>query len=840
MKFENLSCAYRTLCSRYGDNILFRNREITFKESWRQAETRALFLKEAGYGKGDVIAILAVNSPEWCFTFMAITAIGAVALPLDTNLKPAQYRAMLKSADARAVFVSEGFRDIFREEKVHRIEEEPTPTAPGPLAEEEIKADDIASLLFTSGTTGNPKIVALTHGNILHVCLVCTEMEEYSPDDVTLAMLPLYHVYAFESTFMAPLVSGSSMVFLNSLKGPDIIKALGENPITIFPAAPQMWELFLDALLTKLKAQSKAKYRLFMFLLKAAPVLRALGLGFLLRKVFRPVHDIFGRKIRFFISGGAPLKKAYFNYYRTMGFYIMEGYGLTETTGPIAIPYYKDAVAGSVGPPIPGNEVRIKNVNEDGIGEIWLRGPAVMPGYYRNEEANRRAFDAEGFFNTQDLGYVDKSGGIHITGRIKNVIVLDSGKNVYPEELEQHFVQSPAVSEIAVFGRNIDGRETVYAVVVPASKGSGSYGRVQDEIARLNRDLPSYKMITRFAVSADPLPRNSTRKVLVDEVIRLLDQGAYQTDPAGAAVPRMILTPTNAREKEAFEALTEGLEAQTLYANETLADHGIDSLGLVKLIVHLEDALNISVDMDKVNPLQTLEEFVRYLAQCETRSGAGLDEEILHGPITTKAAAFFNPINELILIAFRIAARLCWRLKVVHGERLDPENAVIVANHQSILDTPLLVSQIPFRLRNRVFLIGKKEVSFLRFPLAGAPVLFVDRTGNVVPALKAAADTLRRGRSLIIFPEGTRTHDGALRKFKSGAAYLARNLNKKIIPVKIKGTFEIMPRGKFLPRFFSGKRIELEVGKPIDPAKFSSVEALTEHLQKTFLRKAMS
>lgn len=840
MEFENLFSAYQTLCSRYSENILFKNQGITFKETWRRAEARALFLKNEGYKKGDVIAILAVNSPEWCFAFMAVTAIGAVALPMDTNLKPAQYRAMLKSADARAAFVSEGFRDVFQDVKVYRIEDEPPATAGAPLPEEKLGLGDIASLLFTSGTTGNPKIVALTQGNIMHVALVCTQLEEYSPDDVTLAMLPLYHVYAFESTFMAPLVSGGTIVFLNSLKGPDIIKALGENPITIFPAAPQMWELFLDALLTKLKAQSMAKYRLFTFLLKSAPVLRALGLGFLLRKVFHPVHDVFGHKMRFFISGGAPLKKAYFNYYRTMGFYIMEGYGLTETTGPIAIPYFKDAVAGSVGPPIPGNEVRIKAVNEDGIGEIWLKGPAVMPGYYRNEEANRLAFDEDGFFNTQDLGFVDKRGHIHITGRIKNVIVLDSGKNVYPEELEQYFVQSPAISEIAVFGRTIDGRETVYAVVVPASKGSGSYGRVQDEVARLNRDLPSYKTISRFAISADPLPRNSTRKVLIDEVIRLLDQGAYQTDAAGVAVPRNVLSPASVREEEIIAALAEGLKTAALCANETLADHNIDSLGLVGLIVHLEDALNISVDMDKVNPLQTLEEFVRYLAECETRSGSNLDEAILQGPATTKARAFFNPINELILLVFRLAASLCWRLKVVHGERLNPENAVIVANHQSILDTPLLVSQIPFRLRNHVFLIGKKEVAFLRYPLAGAPVLFVDRTGNVVPALKAAADMLRGGQSLIVFPEGTRTRDGAVGKFKSGAAYLAFHLDKKIIPVKIRGTFEVMPRGKFMPRFFSGKRMELEVGKPINPAKFPSVEALTEHLQKKFSKNAMS
>ncbi|HRR42269.1 MAG TPA: AMP-binding protein, partial [Syntrophales bacterium] len=532
MEFDNLYEAYRSVCLRHADRILFRNQGLTFGQTWRRAESRAMALKRDGYGKGDVIAILAGNSPEWCISYMAITAIGAVALPLDTNLTPEQYRDMARQVEARAAFVSTSFRSVLEGIALYDIDADPVDSE-GPLPKTPLARGDIASLLFTSGTTGNPKIVSLTHGNILHVALVCTRLEEYTADEVTLAMLPLYHVYAFESTFMAPLLTGSSVVFQTSLKGPDIIRALAQNPITIFPAAPQMWELFFDAMVGKIRAQSMAKYRLFMFFLKAAPVLRALGLGVLPRKVFGPVHEIFGRKMRFFISGGAPLKKEYFRYYQRMGFEIMEGYGLSETTGPIAIPYYKDAVAGAVGPPIPGNEVRIKEVNADGIGEIWLRGEAVMAGYYRNDAANREAFDAQGFFNTRDLGYVDRKGHIHITGRKKNVIVLDSGKNVYPEELELHFRSSPAIAEIAVFGRKIDGRETVYAVIVPSLKGPDSYEAVREEIARLNRSLPAYRRVSRFALAADPLPRNSTRKILIDEVIRLLEAGVFQTEKGG-------------------------------------------------------------------------------------------------------------------------------------------------------------------------------------------------------------------------------------------------------------------------------------------------------------------
>ncbi len=831
MEYRNLLNAYSTLCESYADRILFQNQQISFGKVWLRAKSRALLLQEQGIQKGDVIAILSGNSPEWCYAFMAVTAIGAVALPLDTNLSAGQYREMAGSADVKAAFVSGAFAEVFQDIPLYRIEEEPSVHPERSLVENPVGLNDIATLLFTSGTTGNPKIVTLTHGNILSVAIDCTKLEEYTPEDVTLAMLPLYHVYAFESTFMAPLVTGSSIVFQNSLKGPDIIRALAENPITIFPAAPQMWELFLDALSARLRAQSKARYFLFTFFLKAGPALKALGLGFIVNKIFHPVHDVFGHGMRFFISGGAPLKKEYFNYYRTMGFYIMEGYGLTETTGPIAIPYFRDAVAGAVGPPIRGNQVKIKNINADGIGEIWLAGAAVMPGYYKNDEANRQAFDDERFFNTQDLGYVDKRGHIHITGRIKNVIVLDSGKNVYPEELELYFRKSPLIAEIAVFGRKIEGRETVSAVIVPAAKGVQSYQRIREEIALLNRELPAYKTLNHFALSADPLPRNSTRKVLIDEVIRLLDQGAYQTDASGAAIPRNLLAATSIREEDIISVLGEKLRTKVLHANATLADHQIDSLAMIELIVYLEENLNMSVDMDQIHSQMTLEEFVRYLASCPENSGVNLDELILHSPVSTKTAAFFNPINELFLLFIRLVSMIFWHWNILHPERLRLDNVILVANHQSLLDTPAMMNLIPFTLRRKAFLIGKKEATPLGYLFAGAPVLFVDRAGNVVPALKAAADILKSGKSLIIFPEGTRTHDGALGKFKSGAAYLARNLDKKIVPVSIRGTYDIMPRGRFWPRFLGGKKLEMIVGNTIDPKDFDSTEALTGYLR---------
>jgi 1-acyl-sn-glycerol-3-phosphate acyltransferase len=235
--------------------------------------------------------------------------------------------------------------------------------------------------------------------------------------------------------------------------------------------------------------------------------------------------------------------------------------------------------------------------------------------------------------------------------------------------------------------------------------------------------------------------------------------------------------------------------------------------------------------MEKVNPLQSIEEFVRTLAACEQGAGVNQDERILRGDITTPMAIFWNPLAELILLVVRICSRLFWGLRIDHAERLIPGNRIIAANHQSNLDVLWLLGALPYRLRKTLFITGKKELSLLKYLFIGSPIVFVDRTGNVLPSLKAAADILRSGAALIIFPEGTRTRDGSLGKFKSGAAYLAHHLGREIIPVTIRGAFGILPKGKILPRLFVKEEGRLIVGEPIDPRRFASIESLNDHVR---------
>lgn len=828
---ENIAQCVNDICARYPENILFsyNNTDMTFAEAYARICSRADFLKKQGFVPGDAVALLAANSPEWCLTFLAITSIGCVALPLDTGLPREKYDSMMTFTGAKAVFLSESFADIPTDVRRFSVALDAPADAPA-LADSSLTKKSSAAYLFTSGTTGDPKVVTLTHGNILHIAKVCTDFENYTDKDITLSILPLFHVYALESVFMAPFVTGSRIVLQPSLKGPDILKSLADYPITIFPAAPQMWTLFFDAIAGKIKAQSKFKYRFFMFLLNHATLLRALGLGLLLKKVFSPIHDVLGRSHRFFISGGAPLKKEYFNYYKKMGFRIMEGYGLTETTGPIAIPYYKTAVAGTVGAPIPGNEVKLKNTGADGIGEVWLRGEAVMAGYFRNDAANKAAFDSDGFFNTGDLGRVDKKGAIWLTGRFKNVIVLDSGKNVYPEEVEMYYLSSPAIEEISVFGSVIGGVETVCAVIVPAVKNSASFNTVQEQLRLLEKGIPSYKMIRSFALSFVPLPKNSTRKVLGAKVKALWDSGTLITG-GDQPVPRREIAASNPREEMALDLIKKLTKRTVLYIDDTFADLGIDSLSLIDLVVRCEEELNVSVDVSKILSVNDL---YAVLSTQSLQGGPRVEDRIFTGPVTAKFHRFFNPFHHLSLWSLRFLSVLFWRVRVVNRKALNAPNCIIAANHESYLDIVWISSVLPFRRRKEFYSIGKKRLSFLKYLIPMLPVIFVEER-NTLPSLKASADILRSGKTLVIFPEGTRTRSGELGEFKTGAAYLARNLNKLIVPVTVTGAYEIYPGNHKLPRIFTKVSGRVIVGDPIDPSNFASVEELNAELRRIII-----
>jgi len=763
---------------------------------------------------------------------MAINCIGGIVLPLDINLPKENFPAMLKRLKAKALFVSDDFKGAVKGIKTYSVSINKSLEKKKKFKLPKMEENDTATYIYTSGTTGTPKIVTLTHKNIYSTPLSAAQVAKLAPEDVFLCLLPLYHVYALVACFTGPFCSGSSIHYLTSLKGPDIMKALADYPVTVFPAAPLLWEMFMDGIINKVKAESKFKYRLFTFFLKYGTLMRKIGLSFLVNKIFDPIHAVFGRNHRFFISGGASLKDKYRKYYKSMGFTLVEGYGLTETTGPITLSDVDNNILGSVGHAIPGNEAKVININEDEIGEIWLKGDAVMPGYWNNEEATREVFDDEGFFNSGDLGKMDKQGNIFITGRYKNVIVLSSGKNVYPEELESYYKQSDAIEEIAVFARNINGTEKVYAVIVPVDKTEKSYGLVKDELMRLNRGLPTYKTVNDFAISFDKLPVNSARKVVYRDVIKLLEKGVFMEHDQDKAVLQVVLTGQTPAEAEVIDILKKRLKTDRLYAKQSLADFGIDSLGLVDLIVHFEEHLKKSIDIEKVKNFQTLDEMVPYIASLEKSGGESIADRLFKSEITEKPLLFFNPFLYIWIGLIKFMFRFVWKVEIVNREKLDYTNSIIVANHTSYFDIPMIIHGLSIKNIKNTYAIGKQEVASIKYIFHGMPVIWADYEKNTNEVFKKSSDLLRQNKSIMIFPEGARSDTGEMMEFKLGAAYLAKNTNREIIPITVNGAFDIWPSSRTFPQISGGKKGKLVVHEKMNPNDYKTSESLNAALEK--------
>ena len=816
---------YSMVCERYKTSMLFDN-VLTHGQVLDMVKSRAAWLQSQGFVKDDVIALVSPDSREWCITYMAVTSIGSIILPLDINYPDGTYDQMLDTAGTKAVFVSDGLKTKIHSHMILDISMDQNMGDPNHFTRVHVTAGDTASLVYTSGTTGNPKIVMLTHGNIIKTSIACADFVGISPKDCTLCLLPLFHAYALIGSFLGPFANGSAFCIQPSLKGADILKSLKEFPISFFPATPQLWELMFDAISSRVKNGSAARYRFFMFLARNGYILRFAGLGFLVNRIFKPVRDAFSIDNHLcFVSGGAALKKQYARYYRSMGFRLIEGYGLSETTGPICVDNRRHIRIGSVGRPLPGNEAVIRDINEDGIGELWVRGDAVSPGYYMNPAATKEVFSADGFFNTGDLGRIDRKGFIYLTGRSKNVIVLDSGKNVYPEEMEAYYRQSQLIREIAVLGRKNDGRMTVFAVIVPGEKKSESFSIIREELNRLNASLPDYKKVNSFALSWDSLPVNTIRKTLYREVENLLNEGAYQTEENGSAQLRTELTANDTRQEMIINLLKKKFNHTILYARQTLSDFNIDSLGFLDLIVYLEEELSISIETEEMRALSTLDEIVAFIEGCKENTGLSMEERIFRNEITTKPYRFFTPMLHLALDIVMLVNRMLWDVRLANNREFTFENSILVANHESYLDMMWIGLCVPRKLRSEIYVIGKKKLKFLKYILPFIPVVFLEQE-NPYPSLKAGADLLRQGKSLVIFPEGTRCTDGELGEFKTGAAYLAKNLNKKVLPMTINGAYEIYPRHRLLPRFFTSRKGSIKLGEPIDPALYNSPEEL--------------
>jgi long-chain acyl-CoA synthetase len=501
-------------------------REYTFGEVLGYVRKMAEYLKENGIKKGDFVALVSENRPEWGWGYLAIQWAGGTVIPLDARLTDVERRFLMDFAGVKGVICSRDylmemeeakkelkFDFILSMEDLDKIFEKYKG-----IDRVELNEEDLAEILFTSGTTGSPKGVMLTHKNIMSDLEGLYQIIDVNENDVFFSILPLHHVYECTGGFLAPIYVGASVAYASSLRPNVMLEEMREIRPTVWLTVPLILEKIYQKILKTLNEQKGVK-----------KVLINLMKTFAKERLSKRIKASLGLdRVRYVISGGAALPEWVSKGLEDLGFPILQGYGLSETSPILTLNPPHSPRNKSVGLPIPGVEIRLFEVNERGEGEIAAKGPMVMKGYYKNEKATKEVF-YDGWFLTGDIGYFDEDGYLYITGRKKAVIVTKGGKNIYPEEIENKLTESPYIEEVLVFGaiNPETGEEEVQALVYPNLDEVRSvahkmvrvpdddfiYELISKEIERLSKDLAPYKRIKRFALRYEEFPKTTTRKI---------------------------------------------------------------------------------------------------------------------------------------------------------------------------------------------------------------------------------------------------------------------------------------------------------------------------------------
>ncbi len=853
----------------------------TYSDLRRMSDSVGNWLVTSGVPAGTRCAILAHNGPRWVATYLGILGAGSVAVPFDTAFNAEQVGKLLLDSGADFIFVDPKHLPIAKEALkkapirpvlMQEIAGENLPsfdamlaTGPGGFKARDVESGEMAAILYTSGTTSDPKGVMLTHGSIEAEAEGAFHLiPDLGANDALLGILPLFHALAQMANLLLPLVCGARVVFLESLNTTELMKALRERSITIFCCVPQFFYLIHGRINKEVSAKGRVTEKVFGLLLKTSALFRKVGIN-LGSVFFGKVHEMLGAKMRYLITGGSRLDPQVGRDFYALGFTILNAYGLTETSGAATVTRPGQNVIGSVGQPMFGVEAKIDNPQHDPeinreVGEIAIRGGVVMKGYYKRPDATA-AVMKDGWLLTGDVGYLDEKNNLFITGRAKEIIVLSSGKNIYPEEIEGHYQRSPFIKEICVIG--LEGKpgeplsERLHAAVVPnfevmrERKIVNAKEVIRYEIEGLSAQLPATKRILSYDVWQDDLPRTTTRKLKRREVEKRVRAGlATQVESGGDGAIRDVSSADqewmDIPEVQSALRVIRGaskIKRDKIYPSDNLElDLGLDSMERVELLVALERELGAFVEDSVVSEVYTVRELVdavrSRIGAAGTREASPTWTRILaEDPTEPEILALTKP-HVLSTIFWYVTTRIFWligkiffRMQVRGLERLPKKGPFILSpNHQSYLDAPALMGVLPWRVFHRQFSVGTSEIfgaGIARKIAYTLNLVPVDPDANLVPAMKAGSYGLRNDKVLILFPEGERSIDGTPKKFKKGAAILSANLNVPIIPIALSGFHEAWPRGKGFQKF---AKLKVVFGEPIYPGAKPEDETVYESL----------
>jgi len=748
----------------------------------------ASLLAQQGVSAGDRVLLWGPNSSWWAIAYWGIIIRGAIAVPVDFMSDLCRAESIRSLTEAKVVlqsrFKSERMNfdsPLFLEDLQYLLEEiepinETAPAAP----------EDIAQLIYTSGTTGNPKGVMLSHKNLV---ANMTQINQAVPIITShfnfLSLLPLSHMFEQMGGFFTPLYRGAGIVYLRALKPSAIMDALGREDICVIMSVPRLMQLLKTTIEHELEAKHLSG--LFRSLSRlAAPLPK-----YLKKILFFPVQIKFGSNFAVFVSGGAPLDPEVFHFWNSLGFTVLEGYGLTETSPVLCVNTMELQVAGSVGPPLPGVHLKFEGQ------ELLVKGDNVFPGYYLNEQATQDAFTVDGWFRTGDLGEIAHHGGLVIKGRNKELIVTGAGVNIYPDDLEAVLNKVPGVKESCVIGIMKDGGEEVHAVLILDGSGTAP----ETVIEQANAKLDSMHQITGFSLWPEPdFPKTTTLKIKKFSVKEAVEKGPEESNNA----------VSNDRLLNLIAKVTGTAMAQIREESLLASDLGLTSIDRLELVNYLEQEFRLDIEDSQIGPLTKVSDLRQVIAKREK-------------PARNDHFRFWT--NSAFCRALRMAGDSLLHYPLfrsfaaceVHGiKNLNQLNGpvIFVANHLSYLDHLAVMFSLPPKTRYSTATAAWAEFFFgdfhgfsriwRRLSYDYASVLFnlfpLPQSSGFSSSLAFMGRLVDAGHNILIFPEGGHSRDGVMLPFQQGLGIMVKELGIPVVPIQIRGTDTVLPHEATIPK----------------------------------------
>ena len=755
-----------------------RDERWSYLRLWRAVNAVAGYLRgQCGLQPGARVLVCAPNQPRLVATLLGAMRASLVPVPLDP-FTSADFAARVAKDTEAALFIAGSSLEVPGLARV-AIAALPLDAEP-PRAGELPAAGDIAEIVYTSGTTGKPKGVVLTHANILANTLSADQLTAHSRPWRMLSLLPLSHMLEQTVGLFAQLYRGSTVVYGVAHNPAAIMKAMRRYHVVAIVLVPQVLVHMLRAL--EREVERRGALRLWRWQNRLADHLPLAARRLLWHSLLREMGGV----LEVFMCGGASLPPDVERAWERLGVRVMQGYGATECSPIIAGNTLVRRVPGSVGRAVAGVQLRLSRE-----GEVQVQGANVAAGYWRNDDATRAAFTPDGWYHTGDLGEADAAGNLYIKGRLKDMVVLPSGLKVFLEDLEEVLGQQAGVRDCVVLDVSRPEGGTLFTGVVI---GEGAEQAMRAANARLAQHQ---RLSAVIAWEGADFPRTGLGKIKRAEVRAWLEQRAGEAAPAPAAAAT--------RAAQLAEVLSEisGVAAQRISPQTNLnLDLALTSLLRVELALALEERFGVVLDDGDVAGIETVQQLAGLLERGAVGDSAG---ELPAWPLRAPARLARAALQRALL--FPLHALLARPFRVQGGDRLRGLRlpALFIANHASHVDTVSIVRALPRHIRNRLAVAAAADY-FYRFTALGWLTALMlntfpfSREGAVRASLEHCGELADDGWSVLIYPEGTRSTSGELLPFKSGIGLLASGLGVPVVPIAVLGGHSVLPKGRALPR----------------------------------------